>query len=117
MLMERDGRAIKAILFAGLHGYSRMNEKSCLEFSRGFYHDINEAILKKYSDTIEVKNAWGDAIHLIFNEAVKAGYLALELQSWTNRYDWNKIGMRIFPQLRIGLHVGGDSQQSCTIRS
>lgn len=106
MLKELDGRAIKAILFADLSGYSRMDEKSCLEFSRNFYSGVNDEILSKYADCINLKNTWGDAIHLILNDAAKAGYLALELQSWTARFDWARIGIKTVPQLRVALHAG-----------
>lgn len=106
MLKELDGRAIRAILFADLHGYSKMDEPSCLAFCRAFYDGVNTEVLGKYAEHVELRNSWGDAIHLIVNDVAKAGCLALELQEWTARRDWAALGVRMVPQLRVALHVG-----------
>lgn len=104
--MSRDKREIKALLFSDVKGFSQLDEKSCLAFSRSFFSGVDADILNKYAGFIDLKNTWGDALHLVFNDPVKAGCVALELQEWVKQYPWPGIRPEARPQMRIGLHVG-----------
>lgn len=100
------GRSIKALLFSDVKGFSRMTDRECVAFCSNFHSGVQRHVLNKYADRILLKNTWGDALHVVMDDVVTAGYLALDLRDWIAGFDWIGAGMNAVPQIRIGLHAG-----------
>lgn len=99
-------RAVKALLFADVHGYSRLSERECLAFRRHFGEGVANDILTPRASVILEASTWGDALHIVLDDLAEAGRLALDLQSWMARQDWPAVGLSATPRLRVALHAG-----------
>ena len=99
-------RAVRALLFADVKGYSRMSERDCLVFRRHFHAGIARDILTRRFARILSQGTWGDALHLVLDDLAEAGRLALDLQSWMAAQNWTAIGLSATPRLRVALHAG-----------
>lgn len=99
-------RAIRALLFADIKGYSKMSERDCLAFRRFFHGGIACDLLAPRSDLILAQGTWGDAIHIVMDDLAEAGRLALGIQKWMAAQDWAAIGLASAPMLRVSLHAG-----------
>ena len=99
-------RSIKALLFSDVKGFSKMTDRECLAFCKNFHSGVQRDVLSKYDSEIALKNTWGDALHVVINDIVKAGHLALELRDWVSEFDWIGAGLSSNLQIRIGLHAG-----------
>lgn len=99
-------RAIRALLFADVKGYSRLSERDCVLFRKILHEHVARDIFAPYANAILAKGTWGDAIHVVLNGMAEAGRLALDLQDWMKRTDWTGAGLSIAPQLRVSLHAG-----------
>lgn len=105
METESD-RAVRALLFADVKGYTRMPEKDCILFRRRFGKALAGGILPPHASSILACNTWGDALHAVFDDVAEAGRLALDLQDWMSREDWASLGLSSVPRLRVALHAG-----------
>ncbi len=99
-------RSIKTLLFSDIKGFSKMSERECFLFCKTFHSGIHRDILSKYAPDILLQNTWGDALHLVFDNPIVAGHLALDLCEWVRTYDWKALGLRNPIDIRISLHVG-----------
>lgn len=99
-------RAVRALLFADVKGYSKMSERDCLAFRRDFHAGIERELLAPRSGLILAQGTWGDAVHIVMDDLPEAGRLALDLQEWMAGQDWAAIGMAVSPMLRVALHAG-----------
>lgn len=99
-------RSIKALMFADIKGFSKMNERECFAFCSHFHRGVQENVLSRYDDRILLKNTWGDALHVVMDDIEAAGEMALELRDWMQSFPWVEHGLREPPKIRIGLHAG-----------
>ncbi len=99
-------RSIKALLFSDMKGFSHMTERDCVIFCQNFFSGVQQHVLAKYDDGIILQNTWGDALHVVLDDVVTAGRIALDLRDWVAEYDWIGAGMKSAPKIRIGLHAG-----------
>lgn len=102
----QPARGVRALLFADVRGFSRMDERECLLFFRTFHAGIAKDVLAPRAGAILVQNTWGDALHVVMGDLAEAGRLALDLQDWMAREDWAGHGLKRPPTLRVGLHAG-----------
>jgi len=98
-------RAIRAMLFADVVGYSKLSDPETLLFV--------EKVLVRIVATIEALprppvfvNTWGDAVFVAFEEPELAGRFALQLRDLFRSTDWREWGFAAELQIRIGLHAG-----------
>lgn len=103
---ETPARAVRALLFADVHGYSRLSERECLSFRRFFGDGVARDVLAPRAAAILEVHTWGDALHIVMDDLVEAGRLALDLQAWLARQDWSAAGLTTAPRLRVALHAG-----------
>ena len=99
-------RSIKALLFSDVKGFSRLTDRECVVFCKNFHTGVQRDVLAKYDNDIILKNTWGDALHVVMEDIVQAGRLALDLRDWVADFDWIGAGMKSPLQIRIGLHAG-----------
>ena len=103
---DRPARGVRAILFADVRSFSKMDERECLCFFRCFHRGIEECVLAPRAENVLVQNTWGDALHVVMDNLAEAGRLALDLQEWMGHEDWGAHGLERAPTLRVGLHAG-----------
>ena len=99
-------RSLKALLFSDVKGFGKLSDRDCLAFCKAFHSGVQKEVLSRYDDKIVLKNTWGDALHVVMDDLVAAGRLALELRDWMERHDWLADGLSAAPKIRIGLHAG-----------
>ena len=99
-------RSIKVLLFSDIKGFSRLTDRECVIFCKNFHSGVQRDVLAKYNDDIILKNTWGDALHVVMEDIVQAGRLALDLRDWVKNFNWIGAGMNSQLHIRIGLHAG-----------
>ena len=100
-------RAVRALLFADLKGYSRFSERDCILFRKIMQECVARDVIAPHDAAIIAKGTWGDALHFVLDSLAEAGRIALDLQDWMARTDWEGAGLSITaPHLRVSLHAG-----------
>jgi class 3 adenylate cyclase len=101
----RERRAVRAILFADLHGFSALHDEDYVAMISCVLRPL-ASVVDRYGGDVLGRNSWGDGIHLVFADPVAAGNCALDLQQLDLTID-RADGMPPSEfELRIGLHVG-----------
>jgi class 3 adenylate cyclase len=100
-----SARQTVAILFADLVGYSRLGEQQVPGYVRGFLAAIADTLRRRRLRPL-YKNTWGDAICMVFADALEAADCALTIRDTIRRTDWSRHGLPAHLNLRIGLHAG-----------
>jgi class 3 adenylate cyclase len=100
-----SGRVICAMLFADVKGFSKLTEEEQPPFA---VHVLGAwaTVLERYEADILYRNTWGDALHVVFADVVRAASCALELQSAMAAIDLARAGLPGHLALRLGGHVG-----------
>ncbi len=99
-------RAVRALLFADVKGYSQFSERDCILFRKILHECVARDVIAPHAAAILAKNTWGDALHIVLDGLAEAGRLALDLQCWMKRMDWGREGLSLVPRLRVSLHAG-----------
>ena len=72
-LPEREPHAM---LFGDVAGFSGLSEEFLPRFHDTFMASLSE-VLKSFGDKVLYKNSWGDAIYVVFDDALSAGPFAV----------------------------------------
>lgn len=104
--MTGNTRTVKVLLFSDVKSFSKMSERDCLRFCRNFHTGVQNSVLSHYAGSITLQNTWGDALHVVMDDLVAAGNLALDLRDWMARHDWIGDGLSTDLKIRIALHAG-----------
>ena len=98
-------RTLKAMLFADVAGFSKLNEESVEAFFTQVMTPL-AAHLRTLPQQPLTAATWGDGIYLVFDEAEHAAAAATELLSGFARIDLAAVGLPGHLALRIGAHYG-----------
>lgn len=98
-------RAIRAMVFADVVGFSKLGEADTPHFFVGLLSAIAE-LTDRYAKGNEFKNTWGDGLFLVFDQLTTAAAFALDLRDLLNTTDWSLQGLPASTNIRIALHVG-----------
>jgi hypothetical protein len=97
--------AIRAVLFADLHGFSQLRDEH--------YADYLECVLAPLAAAVEpfrgglvFHKTWGDGVQLVFADVRSAAGAALAMQEVCNALDLASLGLPSDLRLRIGAHAG-----------
>jgi class 3 adenylate cyclase len=97
---------IRAILFADIVGYSKLNENDIPLYAKHFLGELG-ALVDQSPNRPLTKNTWGDALYFVFDNIRNAAFLALEIQSFVcEPGKWIKLGFSKDLSLRTALHAG-----------
>ena len=96
---------IKAILFADVVGYSRIQDEEISGFVEHFMGMVAE-IIHSFSVKPLTQNTWGDAVYFVFKTPEDAGAFGLELQDRVRKTNWKEKGLPEGLDLRVSLHAG-----------
>lgn len=102
---DNDGQQIKAILFADIVGYSKLED-----YDLPLYYDH---FLKHLAQTIDnldftplTSNSWGDAFYFVFDNVREAGIFALKFHRAIARQHWLPESTGRPLRFRIALNAG-----------
>ena len=98
-------RAVKAMLFADLVGYSTLKEEQFPHYISDYLEKLAEN-LKKSGFKPLFKNIWGDALYFVFEDLLSAAHYALELRDFVKNTEWSRMNLPEDLSIRIGLHAG-----------
>ncbi len=96
---------IMAMLFADVVGFSKLTDKQIPYFVQHLIGDIAK-LIEQSTYQPAMKNTWGDAFFLVFDNLADAGKLALDICELTNGTAWHERDLPNQLNCRIALHAG-----------
>ncbi len=100
-----EERTLVALMFGDAVGFSRLEEQQIPRFVRHFLQPIARLLDRPQGRPI-VRNTWGDAVYLVFEDVRAAGLLALDICDTIAGTDWPSLGLPPTLGIRIALHAG-----------
>ena len=102
---EAGHRELKAMLFADVRGFSKLQEEQTLKF---FYHFLKTVAdcLDSSSSAPIFKNTWGDGLFLVFEDPPACADFAITLCERIATTDFALFGLPTDMAVRIGIHTG-----------
>jgi class 3 adenylate cyclase len=97
-------REVRAMLFADVKGFSKLDEASLYRFVQSFLPNVARA-LEPFDHRILCRSTAGDGLFLVFADVETAAEVAFKLRDVTLQMPWNSAGL---PELaiRISLDAG-----------
>lgn len=106
--LKRTGppQVIKAILFADVKGYSKLQEHEVFYFVKHVFGQVADLIhfVDKEMKPI-VKNTWGDAFYFVFDTVDGGGKFSLLLRDLFNNAKWETKNLPSTLAIRISMHA------------
>ncbi len=96
---------IRAMLFADVVGYSKLNEDQTPDFVKQFLGAVADLNRRTVHPPEHAETA-GDGLYMVFGSAGDAGHYALQLSELVAGTDWAAAGMPNGLKIRIALHSG-----------
>jgi tetratricopeptide (TPR) repeat protein len=97
-------RVVRALLFADIRGFSKLADEQypCFDenVTAAFARVLDQA------EGVATVNTWGDALHVVLDDAVAAARCALGLQDAMSSLDLHAVGLPEHLALRLGAHLG-----------
>jgi class 3 adenylate cyclase len=104
---RQSQRTVRAMLFADVAGFSNLPEAHLPEFFLEFLQIVEQELKKT---TPLLATTWGDALYIVFADAVTCAEFALRLLRELERIDFKALELHLArdkkPGVRIGLHTG-----------
>jgi class 3 adenylate cyclase/tetratricopeptide (TPR) repeat protein len=98
-------RDTRAMLFGDIHGFSKLSDAQLPAFTRKIMGTLG-AVARNHAKDIAFINTWGDGIFIVFRDAGRAAYCALDMQDAMNAIDLAAAGLPETLKLRLGGHLG-----------
>ncbi len=99
-------RLVKAVLFADVAGFSRIEEAFYPRFLAAYEALLADVHASEAGAKVEYANTWGDGLYAVFARADGAAAFALELMDRAAAHDWAGLGLGPGVPLRAAQHVG-----------
>ncbi len=96
-------REVKALLFADVVGFSKLEEAQAPSFMRAFLQELASKLERVRPKFL---NTWGDGIFAVEATAMRMAEFALRLTETVERTDWDRHGLPQRMQVRVALHAG-----------
>ena len=95
----------RAILYGDVEGYSELKEEEVAQFNNTIMSKIS-TVLQAYDENVLYKNSFGDAVYVVFDEALQAARCALAIQKVFEEADFkdSETGSKL--SFRLGGHFG-----------
>ncbi|HEY5725845.1 MAG TPA: adenylate/guanylate cyclase domain-containing protein, partial [Methylomirabilota bacterium] len=97
-------RVVRALLFADIRGFSKLADEQYPWFDRtvtaAFARVLDQA------EGVATVNTWGDALHVVLDDAVAAASCALGLQEAMSSINLHEAGLPEHLALRLAAHLG-----------
>lgn len=101
----KQPRVTRAMLFADIAGFSRLNDAQIPRFMDDVMGPIAETI-ELFGDDVLLRHTWGDGLYLVFTGVEPAAMCALSLQDTMRTIDLARLGLSQLRGMRIGGHAG-----------
>jgi hypothetical protein len=98
-------RSVRAILFADLHGFSRLRDEQFPTALDEVFTPL-AGVLARFPDDVLWTNSWGDAVQVMFRDVCGAARAALGLQEAMRAIDLGRAGLPAEFALRVAVHAG-----------
>lgn len=102
---SRSNRQVRALLFADVGGFSRLDDRQIATFLDVVMHPIAETI-DRFSSSVRFRNTWGDGIYLVVDGAAAAADCGLAMQAAMECIDFTGTGLPGDLTLRVAAHAG-----------
>jgi class 3 adenylate cyclase/tetratricopeptide (TPR) repeat protein len=102
---EQSGRVVRAMLFADLKGFSKLNDEELPRFAEHILGAFAR-VLDRHGHAIQYRNTWGDALYVVLDNARSASACALDLQFAMADLDLDAAGLPGHLALRLSAHIG-----------
>jgi class 3 adenylate cyclase/tetratricopeptide (TPR) repeat protein len=101
----KGGRAIRAMLFGDVKGFSTLREAQLPIFAREMLGRFAR-VLDRHGRGILFRNTWGDGLYVVTKDVETAAKCATELQDEMATFVPTKHGLPEYMALRLGGHLG-----------
>ena len=92
-----------ALLFGDFKGFSKLPDRLLPAYVETVLGTAQQ-VIEQHS--LALRNTWGDALYLVFDDISEAADCALDLQDAMTAIDWSSIGFETPLELRLGGHYG-----------
>lgn len=99
------GRALRALLFGDVKGFSKLKEVQIPLFVEHILGAIG-GVLDRYGKDVLHSNTWGDGLYVVLSGAEVGARCALDLQEAFSKLDPVSLGLPDFMAFRLGGHFG-----------
>jgi class 3 adenylate cyclase len=96
---------IRAMLFADVRGYSRLDDPGLIQFAQVFMPRVSQ-LLDTFASRILSRRTAGDGIFLVFSDIGAAAEIAFALRNMVAKTDWESLGLPPRLGIRISLDAG-----------
>ncbi|MCF6312146.1 MAG: TRAFs-binding domain-containing protein [Verrucomicrobiales bacterium] len=103
--IDQSQQQIKAILFADIVGYSKLNDYELPHYYQQFLQQI-AATIEACDFSPLTSNSWGDAFYFVFDSVREAGLFALEFRQAIEKINWTPQSTGKALRFRIALNAG-----------
>lgn len=103
--VARRGRKVKAMLFADVKNFSKLDEEQAPAFFEWFLNGVARLIQRSKEKPV-FQNTWGDGLFLVFDRVVPCAQFAWGLLRLVEGLNWNRWGLPQDTAVRVGLHAG-----------
>jgi hypothetical protein len=100
-----EGRVVRALLFADVHGFSKLRDEQYPRFADLVLGTFAE-VLRRHDDAVCFRNTWGDGLYVVLTDPVAAAACALELQEAMTAVHPTEHRLPAHLALRLGGHLG-----------
>jgi class 3 adenylate cyclase len=112
---EGGGRTVRAMLFADLAGFGRLDDSHIPAFLDAVMQPLAR-VIDGFGGAVLFRNTWGDGIYLVFEDVVAAAACALELQTVLESVDLEAAGLPDHLAMRVAAHAGPVLEREDPIR-
>ena len=96
---------MRALLFADIRGFSKLSDEQYPCFDENVTAAFVAGVVDQ-AEGVATVNTWGDALHVVLDDAVAAANCALGLQDAMSSVDLRAAGLPEHLALRLGAHLG-----------
>jgi class 3 adenylate cyclase len=108
-------RALRAMLFADIKGFSGLTEAQIPKFFTSLMGPLG-ATLNRFGPAVLYRNTWGDGLYVVLRDVKTAALCTLALQETMRHVDYGGAGLPVTLGLRIGAHAGPVFQAQDPVR-
>ncbi len=98
-------REPRAVLFGDVKGFSALEEHHLPIFHAEFMGRVSD-VLESFGDKVLYRNSWGDAIYVVFSDAMSCAKCGLAIQRTIRETDFPALGLDVDLSLRLSGHYG-----------
>lgn len=96
-------RRMAGLIFADFSGFARLQDSLYPRYYREVIGGLAR-LLDRHGQTVRVRKTWGDALHVVTDDASSAALIAVEVQAFMEKHRLRHDGMLGDLELRVAAH-------------